>query len=151
MAAAAVPECRVAVRVTSVLVAVALALGAGACANGSGSNGSLGGATGTPLSPLPTTADGTSPSTTTGTPSASPTPILPDGRSAMYLTKIDVTGHTITFDLIEFLTGDAARKAWKKAYPTNPGPPDDYFIINDNPKLRTLPVAPGVQFEQFVP
>lgn len=81
------------------------------------------------------------------TPSATPSPVLPDGRSPAYLTSLDVSGRTVTFDLIEFLTGDAAKKAWQKANPGSgqDGPDDDYFIVNDNPKLRTLPVSASVQ------
>jgi hypothetical protein len=68
--------------------------------------------------------------------------VLPDGRSAVYLTKLGATGNTVTFDLIEFLTGDAAKAEWKKEHPENPdGPDDDYLIVNNNTKLRTLPVA----------
>jgi hypothetical protein len=75
--------------------------------------------------------------------------ILADGRSPVYLTSIDVAHHTLTFDLIQFLTGDAAKAAWKKANPgsTQDGPDNDYFIVNDNPKLRTLPVVTPVDVE----
>ena len=56
---------------------------------------------------------------------------------------MDTAHGRITFDLIEFLTGDAAKQAWKKANPGSDqdGPDDDYYIVNDNAKLRTLPVA----------
>ena len=68
--------------------------------------------------------------------------VLPDGRSAVYLTGLSAAKNTVTFDLIEFLTGDAAKAAWKKAHPDNPdGPDNDYMIVNNNTKLRTLPVA----------
>jgi len=91
-----------------------------------------------------TGADSPSPA---ATPSPTPSAALPDGRSPAYLTSIDVSGRTVTFDLIEFLTGDAAKKAWMKANPGSgeDGPPNDYFIVNDNPKLRTLPVSASVQ------
>jgi hypothetical protein len=123
------------------LVAV-LALGAGACTAKSPSTGAIG--------PVPSTGPGSSAAATgTPTPTNSPTPILPDGKSPVYLTSIDVAKRTITFDLIEFLTGDAAKKAWQKANPGagEDGPPNDYFIVNDNPKLRTLPVADPVDFK----
>ncbi len=86
----------------------------------------------------------TSPSAATPSPSTSP--ILADGRSPVYLTGIDVSGRSVTFDLIEFLTGDAAKKAWQKDNPGSgqDGPDNDYYIVNDNPKLRTLPVAATV-------
>jgi hypothetical protein len=130
-----------------VLIAV-LALGAGGCAANPHPSGSVGRVS--TASPSSATS-GTDP--TASTPSPSPSPILPDGRSPVYLTKIDVGRHTITFDLIEFLTGDAAKKAWKKANPGSgeDGPPNDYFIVNDNPKLRTLPVANPVVFKVVDP
>ena len=44
-----------------------------------------------------------------------------------------------------FLTGDEAKKEWVKRHPEYPdGPDNDYMIINDNPKLRTLPIADPV-------
>jgi len=70
-------------------------------------------------------------------------PVLADGRSAAYLTGLDAAEKTTTFDLIEFLTGDAAKAEWKKEHPEQPdGPDNDYMIINNNKKLRTLPVDP---------
>lgn len=81
-----------------------------------------------------------------GAPSTSPSPVLPDGRSPAYLTGLDINAGTVTFDLIEFLTGDAAKAEWKKEHPENPdGPDNDYMIINNNKKLRTLPVAANAQ------
>jgi hypothetical protein len=129
---------------TSLALVAVLALGAGACAAKPDSTGSLGGVSTAPPSSAPAGTD-----SATQTPSASPSPILPDGRSPVYLTKIDVGKRTITFDLIDFLTGDAAKKAWKKANPgsSEDGPPNDYFIVNDNPKLRTLPVADPIEFK----
>jgi hypothetical protein len=75
--------------------------------------------------------------------SAPAAPVLADGRSAVYLTGLDTTKRTTTFDLIEFLTGAAAKTEWKKEHPDQPdGPDNDYMIINNNKKLRTLPVDP---------
>jgi hypothetical protein len=131
----------VTVRMTSLALVAVLALGAGACVGHPAPTGSLGAA------PVPPSSVPAGTNTATPRPSASPSSILPDGRSAVYLTKIDVGKRTITFDLIEFLTGDAAKKAWQKANPGSgeDGPPNDYFIVNDNPKLRTLPVADPVE------
>src|SRR5262245_65549353 len=53
----------------------------------------------------------------TGEPSPGASPVLADGRSAAYLTGLDTTHNTVTFDLIEFLTGDAAKAQWKKEHP----------------------------------
>jgi hypothetical protein len=88
---------------------------------------------------------GSSPATT-DVPSASASPVLPDGRSPAYLTGLDTTGKTVTFDLIQFLTGDAAKAEWTKEHPGNTdGPPNDYLIVNNNKLLRTLPVAADAQ------
>lgn len=72
---------------------------------------------------------------------ASP-PVLADGRHAAYLTRLDVARRALTFDKIDFLTGDAAKKAYLKENPgETDGPPDDYMIVNNNPLVRTLPIA----------
>jgi len=77
-------------------------------------------------------------------PSPSATVVLADGRSPVYLTGLDAAGKTVTFDLIEFLTGEKAKAEWKKLHPEYPdGPDNDYMIVNNNKKLRTLPVAAG--------
>jgi hypothetical protein len=88
-----------------------------------------------------TTAAGT-PVTATSPASPSAAPVLADGRHAAYLTSLDVATRTLTFDKIDFLTGEAAKKAYLKQNPgETDGPPDDYMIVNNNPMLRTLPVA----------
>lgn len=87
---------------------------------------------------------GDAPATTAAT--ATPAPVLPDGRSPVYLTGLDKVKNTVTFDLIEFLTGEAAKAEWKKQHPEQPdGPDNDYMIINNNTKLRTLPVGAGAK------
>jgi len=108
-----------------------------------------------PSAPGPAT--GPAPATTT-TPAATPTPtptstppptgsegggsaVLADGRHPVLPTKVDASKRRVTFDLIVFLTGDAAKKEWAKEHPGEDGPPNDYMVINNNPKLRTLPVA----------
>ena len=92
----------------------------------------------------PSTAAATT--TPARTPSVKPSPALADGRHPVFLTKIDTAGRAVSFDLIEFLTGEAAKKRWKKEHPENPeGPDNDYMIVNENPKVRTLPVAPDAE------
>jgi hypothetical protein len=74
------------------------------------------------------------------------TPVLEDGRHPAYLVALDVPGRTVTVDVIQFLTGDEAIAAYREASPEDPDgdPPNDYFIRNDNPLLRTLPVVADV-------
>jgi hypothetical protein len=67
---------------------------------------------------------------------------LADGRHPAHLTKVNATGRTVTFDVIQFLTGAAAQQAAKE---DGGGQADnDYWIRNVNPMLRTLPVAADV-------
>jgi hypothetical protein len=52
---------------------------------------------------------------------------------------VDPQRRTITFDLIQFYTGAEAVKAATEDKQESP-PPNDYYIRNTNPRLRTLPV-----------
>ena len=79
--------------------------------------------------------------TAASSPTASAAAGLEDGRHPVYLTKIDATGRTLTFDLIQFLTGSAARDAYQKDTGESDGPPNDYYIVNENKRLRTMPVS----------
>ena len=102
-----------------------------------------------PPATAPSTTDadvGAGPATTSPPPtSASAEHVLEDGRHPVYLTGIDVAGRSVEFDLIQFLMGDEAIAAWDEAHPDDHGgPPNDYFIINDNPRLRRMPVAHDV-------
>jgi hypothetical protein len=87
------------------------------------------------------------PTGATASPSSEPTdPPTPeaaieDGRHFTFLSAID-TGDptTITFDLAYFFTGEEAADVAAERGDESP-PPNDYYIINDNPRLRTVPVA----------
>ena len=48
------------------------------------------------------------------------------------------------FDLADFLIGGEANRAAADRGQETPVP-NDYFIVNDNPRLRQLPVAPGLR------
>ena len=102
-----------------------------------------------PASQAPTTA---APATDEPATSAEPAmpppatdPVLADGRHPVYLTGLDVVGGTVEFDLIQFLGGAEAEEAYHRDYPDAPPglPPNDYYIVNENPRLRVLPLAPG--------
>jgi hypothetical protein len=81
----------------------------------------------------------------TGNESLGEAPVLADGRHPVLPTKVDVAGRKVTFDLIVFLTGQAAKDEWLKQNPQDPsGPPNDYMVVNNNPLLRTLPVSANV-------
>ena len=61
-----------------------------------------------------------------------------------FVKKIAKSGsaYTLTADYAEFLTGKAAAKAAKDHGDESP-PPNDYYIVNDNPLLRKVPVKSG--------
>jgi hypothetical protein len=79
--------------------------------------------------------------TATPTPKAPPPEpvVLADGRHPVILKSIDSSRRTITFDLIQMYWGDEATREAAKDHQESP-PPNDYYIRNVNPKLRTLPV-----------
>ena len=80
----------------------------------------------------------------TATKAAKPAPPLADGRHPGFIGTVG--DGVVAMDLVEFLTGDAAAKAWQQKYPDSEqdSPDNDYFIVNDNPKLRKLPLAGSV-------
>lgn len=49
---------------------------------------------------------------------------------------------SVVVDYADYLTGKAAAQAAAKAGEESP-PPNDYYIVNDSPKLRTLKVDPS--------
>lgn len=63
-----------------------------------------------------------------------------NGRQPGYMHSANVPNRTLTIDIIQFLTGDAANKAAKEDGQESP-PPNDYYIRNVNPKLYTFPVS----------
>jgi hypothetical protein len=69
---------------------------------------------------------------------------LEDGRHPAFLTELDVAGRTVTFDVIQFLTGEDAAAAYLEDTGETGGPPNDYHLRNVNPRLRTLPVSDDV-------
>ena len=99
-------------------------------------------------SAVPAEAPSAAPAATTA-PAATATKnteILADGRHPVYLTGLDTGASTVTFDLIEFLTGKEAEARWKKQHPNGPdGPDNDYMIVNENSRQRTMPVAAGAK------
>jgi hypothetical protein len=80
--------------------------------------------------------------TSTAGPATTEPAVLADGRHPVYIKSVDAAGRTVTFDLIQFFTGEAANKAAAEDGEESP-PPNDYYIRNVNPRLRTLPVRDG--------
>ena len=107
-----------------------------AALSGCGGDEQPGGAAGTPATTVaPTTTAAAGPATTEPAE-------LADGRHPAYIKSVDAGGQTVTFDLIQFFTGEAATKAAAEDGEESP-PPNDYYIRNVNSRLRTLPVRAG--------
>lgn len=77
------------------------------------------------------------------TESPTPTAQLEDGRHFGSIRSIDVEAQTMRFDLAYFLTGEEANDAAAEHGDEVPVP-NDYYIVNDNPKLRELKISPNV-------
>lgn len=75
----------------------------------------------------------------TGAPVASQPVVLSDGRHPVRITTVDPDLRTVTFDLIQLYWGDDEAHEAAKDHQESP-PPNDYYIRNSNPRLRTLPV-----------
>lgn len=98
--------------------------------------------------PTPTTITG-SPSpdpSSTESPSPTPSPELEDGRHFGCIESVDIRTlpGTMVFDLAIFLTGDEANQAAAEHGGETPVP-NDYYIVNDNPRLRTLVASRDVR------
>lgn len=66
------------------------------------------------------------------------------GTYAATIETFDASTNLIEFDVVQWLSGQDAADAWHEAFPDDPeGPPNDYFIRNENPLVRSAPVAAG--------
>ena len=77
-------------------------------------------------------------------PSPSVDAALEDGRHFGYVRSVDTEAGTIEFDLAYFLSGKEADQAYQEATGDTGHVPNDHFVVNDNPMLRTLILAPDV-------
>jgi hypothetical protein len=133
------------------LLVLVLALVASACADdgavaSSTSPSASASVTGSPTGstgPQPTETGSPEPTESAG-PSETPAPELEDGRHFGFIRSIDVAAQTMRFDLAYFLTGDEANQAAAEHGDEVPVP-NDYYIVNDNPRLRTLAIAPDAE------
>jgi hypothetical protein len=75
-----------------------------------------------------------------------PTPAatLEDGRHFGFVRSVDPAAGTMEFDLAYFLSGKEADQAYQEATGDTGHVPNDHFVVNDNPMLRTLTLAPDV-------
>ena len=117
--------------------ALVLVLAIVACSSGSSTvtGGPSTGSEGPGPSPSPAVTE-------TSTVEPTPAAEIEDGRHFVFVKR--TKGGSVTFDLAYLLTGKDAAQAAEEAGQELPVP-NDYFIVNDNPKLRTVAVADGAQ------
>jgi hypothetical protein len=117
--------------------ALVLVLATTACSSGTSTvtGGSSSGSEGPGSNP-------SSGATETSTVEPTPAAEIEDGRHFVFVKR--TKDGSVTFDLAYLLTGKDAAQAAEEAGQELPVP-NDYFIVNDNPKLRTVPVADGAK------
>jgi hypothetical protein len=83
---------------------------------------------------------------TAGGSASAPTPAatLEDGRHFGFVRSVDPAAGTMEFDLAYFLSGKEADQAYQEATGDTGHVPNDHFVVNDNPTLRTLTLAPDM-------
>ena len=74
------------------------------------------------------------------------------GTYAVYLTGLDVRRRTVSFDVIQFLVGADAVRAFHQSNPgASGGPPNDYWIVNASLRLYSSSVSPQVSVSLVQP
>jgi hypothetical protein len=73
-----------------------------------------------------------------------PAEVLADGRHPSRIVGIDLAGNAVAIDVVQFFTGAAAAVAAQQDGATEVPPPNDGWIRNENPLVRTPPVARDV-------
>lgn len=64
------------------------------------------------------------------------------GIYAATITSVDPDSRSLSFDVVQWLSGQDAIDDYHDEYPDDPdGPPNDFRVRNDNPTIRTAPVA----------
>jgi hypothetical protein len=64
------------------------------------------------------------------------------GTYAVYLTAVDPGRRMLSFDVIQFLVGEEAATAYHRDVPDDPdGPPNDYYIVNENGQVRESAIS----------
>jgi hypothetical protein len=118
-------------RATAAVLALLVAMALGGCGGSDEPAAGGGGAAATTGATAPKPG---------GAPATTEQAVLEDGRHPVFIKTVDPGRRTVTFDLIQWFTGEAATKAAAEDGKESP-PPNDYYIRNVNSRLRTLPVA----------
>lgn len=132
-------------RLLIITACVSMALGAVACSRGTSTDARP--PVSQPDAKKPAAVDTTQPPAVPATESVPPTK-TPEAeptkaeRNFAFIREVKTSGggYSLVADYAQFLTGDAAAKAAAAAGEESP-PPNDFFIVNQNERLRTLPVA----------
>jgi hypothetical protein len=126
---------------------VTLALGVAACSNGASDNSS---AVTSASAPMPTSSSvpQTPPTEREGVcrhrPAGSSLATFDSsqGTYAAHVAMFDVETLLLSFDVVQWLSGEAAAEAYHRDHPDDPeGPPNDYYVVNESNRLRSSPVA----------
>lgn len=64
------------------------------------------------------------------------------GLYATYLKSFDLGSRQLTFDVIQWLSGDAANRAYARDFGDTSGAPNDYYIVNASPKTYVATASP---------
>jgi hypothetical protein len=80
-----------------------------------------------------------------GAEEAQPPAPLGDRRHFGYVRSVDADARTIEFDLAYWLSGEEANQAYQEATGDTGPVPNDHFVVNDNPLLRTFSLASDVR------
>jgi hypothetical protein len=93
-----------------------------------------------PVSAAPPASSAAETPTGAGGATGSEPVLLADGRHPVLLKAIDPGRGTVTFDLVQYFRDEEATSETAKDHQESP-PPNDSYMRNVNPRLRTLPVG----------
>ncbi len=63
------------------------------------------------------------------------------GTFAVNVTGFDLEALEVSVDVVQWLIGSEANDAYEAETGDSSGVPNDYWVVNDNPLVRTLPIA----------
>ena len=63
------------------------------------------------------------------------------GTYAAHITDFPTPQSPLTFDVVQWLSGERAREAFEQETGDPNGPPNDYYLGNKSPETRSAPVA----------
>ncbi|MGI8425955.1 MAG: hypothetical protein ACR2M4_05020 [Actinomycetota bacterium] len=72
-----------------------------------------------------------------------------DGTHMAFIVSVDPSKSTMTYDVVQWLSGEEANEAHRTETGDDSRAPNDYYIVNDNSKVRTLTVTDGACIAVF--